>query len=82
MPPSNANYGAFNVPFVAYNVAPGIIVIPDQDLGAIGVCRAEESLGGSLQIPFNTSAAVGDIAYTYVAIGPSFGTGLRSFKKL
>jgi len=82
VPPSNASYAVFNVPFVAYNVAPGIIVIPEQDLGAIGINYAEASLGGSRQIPFNTAAVSGDIAYAYVAVGPNFGTALRTFRKL
>jgi hypothetical protein len=80
--PTNRDYTKFNVDFVVYNVAPGIVVVPEQNLGAIGVCSALESLGGSKQIPFNTTASSGDVVYAWVAIGPNFGTGLRTFIKL
>lgn len=80
--PTNTSYSVFNVNFVVYNVAPGIVVVPKQDLGGIGINSAAASLGGPQQIPFNTAAVSGDVAYAWVALGPNFGTGLRTFKKI
>lgn len=80
--PSNTSYAAFNVNFIAYNVAPGIVVVPRQDLGAIGICSVAASLGGPQQVAFNVGATSGQVAYAWVALGPNFGTGLRTFKKI
>lgn len=82
VPPSNASYAAFNVQYFVYNVAPGIIVVPLQQVGALAPFFCSASLGGSLQIAFNVSAAPGDVAYAWVVNGANFGTGLRTFRKL
>jgi Domain of unknown function (DUF5011) len=82
VPPSNASYAAFNQQFLIYNVAPGIVVVPLQQVGPLAPFFASASLGGSLQIAFNVAAAPGDVAYAWVLNGANFGTGLRTFRKL
>jgi hypothetical protein len=82
VPPTNASYAAFNVGYLAYNVAPGIVVVPLQQVGALAPFFCTVSLGGSTLIPFNVAAAPGDVGYAWVVNGANFGTGLRTFKKL
>lgn len=72
----------FDVPFVAYNVAPGIFVMPLQQAGALSPFYATSgSVGGDPQIPFNVNANVGDVAYSYYMNGPNFGAAARTFVK-
>lgn len=72
----------FNVPFVIYNVAPGIVVVPLQQSGALSPFYATSGgVGGSPLIPFNVGATVGQTAYAWYMNGPNFGTALRTFVK-
>lgn len=72
----------FNVPFTIYNVAPGIVVVPLQQSGALAPFFATSgSVGGSPLIPFNVNAAVGQTAYAWYMNGPNFGAVLRTFVK-
>jgi Domain of unknown function (DUF5011) len=82
VPPSNASYAVFNVQFLAYNVAPGIVVVPLQQVGGLAPFFCSATLGGSLQIPFNVAALPGETGYVWVVNGANFGTGLRTFRKL
>lgn len=77
----NAN-PPFNVSFVIYNVAPGIVVVPLQQSGGLSPFFATSGgVGGSPQIPFNVNATVGQTAYSWYMNGPNFGPALRSFVK-
>lgn len=72
----------FDVPFVVYNVAPGIVVMPLQQSGALSPFYATSGgVGGDPKVPFNVSANVGDVAYAWYMNGPNFGTALRTFVK-
>lgn len=77
------NNPPFNVEFVVYSVAPGIVVVPLQQQGGLAPFYATTgSVGGSTLIPFNTAAAVGEVAYEWYLNGPNFGPAIRTFKKL
>lgn len=82
VPPSNASYVYFNANFYAYNVAPGIVVVPEQQVSILAPFYCTVSLGGSRLIPFNVNANPGDIGYAWVVNGANFGTVLRTFRKL
>jgi hypothetical protein len=82
VPPSNANYAAFNVQYLAYYVGPGQFCVPLQSVGSLAPFYCTASLGGSTVININPYVAAGSTAYAYVVNGANFGTGLRTFKKL
>jgi hypothetical protein len=76
------NNPPFNVPFVIYNVAPGIVVVPLQTSPPLAPFSAQAgSVGGDPQIPFNVGAAVGSVAYSWFMNGPNFGAVARTFVK-
>ena len=81
VPPSNASYAVFNAQFLAYNVAPGIVVVPLQQVGGLAPFYCTDG-GGSLQIPFNVAALPGETGYIWAVIGANFGTAPRTFRKL
>jgi hypothetical protein len=64
-----------------YNVAPGIVVVPLQQVGGLAPFYCTDG-GGSLQIPFNVAALPGETGYAWACIGANFGTALRTFRKL
>jgi hypothetical protein len=77
------NNPPFNVEFTIYNVADGVVVVPLQQVGGLAPFYGTSgSVGGSPLIPFNTAAAVGDVAYSWYLNGPNFGPSVRTFKKL
>lgn len=75
------NNPPFNIPFTIYNVAPGIVCVPTQSFGSIAPFYCTTSAGGSKNIPFNTSAAVGQTAYAWFLNGPNFSAVVRTFVK-
>lgn len=72
----------FDVPFQVWNVAPGLVVVPLQQSGALAPFYATAgSVEGDPLIPFNVSASVGQVAYTWYMNGPNFGAAARVFVK-
>lgn len=72
----------FDVPFIIYNVAPGLVVVPLQESPPLAPFSAQADFpGGENLIPFNTAAAVGEVAYAWYMNGPNFGPAVRTFVK-
>ena len=73
----------FNVTFSAFNVEPGIVVVPLQSVGALAPFYCTSGgVGGDPKIPFVVGASVGSVAYSWYVNGSNFGPAARTFKKI
>lgn len=71
----------FDVSFYVYSVDVGTVVVPLQQSGQLApfYCTTPD---GNKKIPFNTSAAVGEVAYAWLVNGANFSATTRTFKKV